>query len=140
MEKGEIKRRRKASAIRARGSETILVVEDDQSVRELAANLLSAYGYTVLKAGTGQEALDILSEREGEVHLFLIDVVLPDMSGRELAEGLTSRSLHTKVLYMSGYTENVIVHHGVLEKGIGFIQKPFSPESLARKVREVLDE
>ncbi|NQU15194.1 MAG: PAS domain S-box protein [Desulfobacteraceae bacterium] len=139
-EKGEIKRRKKASAIRARGSETILVVEDDQSVRELAANLLSDYGYTVLQAGTGQEALDVLSEHEGEVHLLLIDVVLPGMSGRALAEGLTSRFPHTKVLYMSGYTENVIVHHGVLEKGIEFIQKPFSPESLARKVREVLDE
>jgi PAS domain S-box-containing protein len=121
------------------GSETILVVEDDQSVRELAANALSAYGYTLLQAGTGEEALEVLSEHEGEVHLLLTDVVLPGMSGRDLAEGLTSRSPHTRVLYMSGYADNAIVQHGVLEEGIAFIQKPFSPDSLARKVREVLD-
>ena len=122
-----------------RGSETILVVEDDQFVRELAAKVLSVCGYTVLQAGAGEEALDVLDEHEGEVHLLLTDVVLQGMNGRELAEGLISRSPHTKVLYMSGYTGNAIVQHGVIEKGIEFIQKPFSPKSLAGKVRKVLD-
>ncbi len=120
------------------GPETILVVEDDQSVRELATSALSAYGYTVLKAESGEAALEVLTGHEGEVHLLLTDMVLPGMNGRDLAERMTSRYPQTKVLYMSGYAHNAIVNHGVFEKGIEFIQKPFSPDSLARKVRKVL--
>ncbi len=138
-EETETLRKEKTSRETVGGSETILVVEDDQSVLGLAASALSKYGYSVLEAETGEEALNLLGGHEGEIHLLLADVVLPGMSGRDLAEGLTSRSPHTKVLYMSGYADNAIVLHGVLEEGIEFIQKPFSPESLARKVRQVLD-
>ena len=138
-EKGEIVRKENPSLGKVGGSETILVVEDDQSVRGLAASALSNYGYAVIEAETGEEALETFSQHEEEIHLLLADVVLPGMSGRELAERLTSRYPQTKVLYMSGYAYNAIVHQGVLEEGIEFIQKPFSPEPLARKVREVLD-
>jgi len=122
-----------------RGSETILLVEDDEKVRELAVKILEMQGYEVLEAGSGSEALRICQEFKKPIHLILTDVVMPEMSGRQLAERLREVCEGFKVLYMSGYTDNAIVHHGVLEKGVDFIQKPFTMDGLARKVREVLD-
>ncbi len=122
-----------------RGDETILVVEDDEAVRKLAAQILMERGYTVLEAPQGLDAFLISAEYDGPIHLLLTDVVMPKMSGRELAETLISLRPGIKVLYMSGYTDNAIVRHGVLIEGTNYIQKPFALESLARKVREVLD-
>ena len=122
-----------------RGDETILVVEDEDKVREVAVRILSGQGYRVLEASQGLDAFLICTEHDGPIHLLLTDVVMPKMSGRELAETLMSIRPRIKVLYMSGYTDNAIVHHGVLETGMDFIQKPFAVDTLARKVREVLD-
>jgi signal transduction histidine kinase/CheY-like chemotaxis protein len=122
------------------GNETILLAEDEQSVRELAARILCDRGYQVYEAHDGKEALKIVQGYpERKIHLLLTDVVMPGMSGKELADRLKLSIPDIKVLFISGYTDNAIVHHGVLEKGVNFIQKPFSMESLARKVREVLD-
>ena len=120
------------------GEEAILVVEDDESLRGVIANLLERYGYTMLEAANGEEALAAGANREEPIHLLLTDVVMPRMSGRELAEGLAQLHPETKVLYMSGYTDNAIVHHGVLDSGLHFIQKPFKLLTLLQKVREVL--
>ena len=121
------------------GSETILVVEDDEDVRKLTVRILKGGGYRVLKASGGNEALLICEQEKEPIHLILVDVVMPGMSGRTLAERLALIHPEMKVLYMSGYTDNAIVHHGVLEEGIEFIQKPFTTDGLAKKVREVLD-
>ena len=121
------------------GSETVLLVEDNDFVLDLATIILRNYGYTVLIAHDGHEALKICSEHEGPVHLLITDVVMPGMNGHELAQEIESLCPTTKVLYISGYTNNAIVHHGVLDAGTAFLQKPFVPETLARKVREVLD-
>jgi len=121
------------------GSETILVAEDEETVRKLACQVLRNSGYQIIEVPNSREAL-LASERyEGPIHLLLTDVVMPQMSGRELAKRLTSLRPTMKVLYMSGYTDDAIVHHGILEPGLAFIQKPFTPGTLARKVREVLD-
>jgi signal transduction histidine kinase/CheY-like chemotaxis protein len=122
-----------------RGDETILLVEDDKEVRMLAMRILKTQGYRVLEASHGGDALQVLKEREGSIHLLLTDVVMPEMSGRELANRLIPFHPKMKVLYMSGYTDSAIVHHGVLDKGVNYIQKPFTVDGLARKVREVLD-
>jgi PAS domain S-box-containing protein len=122
-----------------RGDETILVAEDEEEVRKVAVRMLSERGYKVLEASQGVDALHICGKIDGPIHLLLTDVVMPEMSGRELAESLVSLRSGIKVLYMSGYTDNAIVHHGVLERGVNYIQKPFTVEGLARKVREVLD-
>ncbi|MBN1103096.1 MAG: response regulator, partial [Deltaproteobacteria bacterium] len=120
------------------GSETILVVEDDETVRNLALNALKRYGYTVLCARDGEEALRMCRERTEQIQLMLSDVVMPGMSGKDLAEEIKGLRPGLKVLFMSGYTDNSIVRHGVLENGIAFLQKPFTPEALARKVRKAL--
>ncbi len=122
-----------------RGNETILIVEDDESLRKLAVHVLEKQGYTVLEASQESEAMGIFRERKEPIHLVLMDVVMPGISGRLLIERLKEIRNDFKVLYMSGYTDDVIAHHGVLEKGVKFIQKPFTMDSLARKVREVLD-
>ncbi|MBM4279106.1 MAG: PAS domain S-box protein [Deltaproteobacteria bacterium] len=122
-----------------KGDETILVVEDEETVRKLAVRLLKKQGYQVLEAPDGGQAFILCEKYEGSIHLILSDVVMPGMSGRELVERLQKIHPEAKILYMSGYTDNVIAHHGILEKGIEFISKPFTLESLARKVREVLD-
>ena len=121
------------------GEETILVVEDNEEVRKLAMRVLQRQGYEVLGALEGMEAFLLCEEREGPIDLLVTDVVMPKMSGRELAERIASIRPEIKVLYMSGYTDNAIVHHGILSEGINYIQKPFTVESLIRKVREVLD-
>jgi two-component system, cell cycle sensor histidine kinase and response regulator CckA len=124
-----------------RGSETVLLVEDEQEVRLLAHRLLSQQGYRVLEATNGKEALYVAQEQGGEeIHLLLTDVVMPQMGGKELADQLKIFRPDVKVLYTSGYTDDAIVHHGVLEPGTHFLQKPFSLKTLSHKVREVLDE
>jgi PAS domain S-box-containing protein len=121
------------------GSETILIVEDDEEVRKLAIRILRTQGYTVLEACQGKDALSVLEKHKKPIDLLLSDVVMPGMDGRELAKQLGVLYPGMKVLYMSGYTDNAIVHHGVLYKGMNYIQKPFTIDGLARKVREVLD-
>jgi CheY-like chemotaxis protein len=121
------------------GSETILLVEDEEPVRSLLRGILKARGYAVLEAGRPEEALLICQQHEGPIHLLLTDVVMPEMGGRELAKQLEIVRPETKVLYMSGYTDDSIVHRGVSEARTTLLQKPFTPELLARKVREVLD-
>jgi CheY-like chemotaxis protein len=121
------------------GTETILLTEDETTVREMTASILKEQGYTVLEAANGQEALRLAQEHRGQIQLLLTDVVMPQMSGKELAEQLQAGCPAIKVLYASGYMDDAIAHHGVLEPGIAFIQKPFSPADVARKVREVLD-
>jgi len=122
-----------------RGSETILIVEDNEEVRKLAMRVLEKQGYNVLEASNGNDALLLPNERKESVHLILVDVVMPGISGRQFVEQFKEVCRDCKVLYMSGYTENGIVHHGVLEKGMNYIQKPFTVDGLARKVREVLN-
>jgi len=121
------------------GTETALLVEDEPEVRWLVRDMLQRLGYTVLEARHGIEAQVLGIQHQGPIHLLITDVVMPQMSGREIAERLTSEHPETKVLYMSGYTDDAVVRHGVLTADIAFLQKPFTPEALARKVREVLD-
>ena len=122
------------------GSETILIVEDDDALRNLVREILMRQGYRILEAENGIEALRVSDEHEGQIHLMITDVVMPKMGGRELEERLRPLRPEMKVVYMSGYTDNAIVHHGVLRPGIEFLQKPLRSESLKRKVREVLDQ
>jgi PAS domain S-box-containing protein len=122
------------------GTETILLVEDDPALREMAATLLRRLGYTVLTAGNGVEALSVKHDRNsGHIDLLFTDVVMPHMSGKELADRMRALYPHTKILFTSAYTENAIVHQGVLDQGVALLQKPFTPTALARKVRETLD-
>ncbi len=121
------------------GTETILLVEDDAAVRELARMILAAQGYSVLVAESATHAEQLAANGSREIHLLLTDVVMPGVSGRDLARRITSNHARTQVLFMSGYTDNVIAHGGVLETGVAFLQKPFTPRALAIKVREVLD-
>jgi len=131
-----------------RGSETILIVEDQEEVRKVTCRMVEARGYRVLVAGSGADALRLSRELEalrvagqpgGQIDLLLTDVVMPGMSGRETALLLGAAHPNMKVLFVSGYTDESIVHHGILEPGIAFLQKPFTAETLAQKVREVLD-
>jgi two-component system cell cycle sensor histidine kinase/response regulator CckA len=122
-----------------RGGETILLVEDEAEVRKLAARILERQGYTVLEARDGEEALLLCEHKKEPIHLVLTDVVMPQMGGPQLVEQLKHVRQDFKVLYMSGYTDNSITHQGVLERGMNYIQKPFTIDGLTRKVREVLD-
>jgi two-component system, cell cycle sensor histidine kinase and response regulator CckA len=121
------------------GSETILVVEDEPGVRELVRRVLERYGYRVLLAASPSEALALIDRFADPIQLLMSDVVLPEMSGRALASQLVLRRPDMRVIYMSGYTDDAIVHHGVLDPDTPFLQKPFTPEALARKVRTMLD-
>jgi two-component system cell cycle sensor histidine kinase/response regulator CckA len=121
-----------------RGTEAILLAEDEELVRRLAHRVLESQGYTVRSAGSGKAALE-LAENGGRVDLLVTDVVMPGMSGRQLAEQLRTRQPDLKVLYVSGYTDDAVLRHGVLEQNVFFLQKPFSPAVLLRKVRTVLD-
>jgi PAS domain S-box-containing protein len=123
------------------GTETILLVEDDPALREMAAELLGRLGYTVLTAANGLEALNVPHQpATGHIDLLFTDVVMPHMSGKELADRVRALYPHTKILFTSAYTENAIVHQGVLNPGITLLQKPFTPSALAHKVREVLEQ
>jgi PAS domain S-box-containing protein len=121
------------------GTETVLLVEDDSAVREVAAHTLRQQGYTVIEASNGQEALHLMRECDEEIHLLLTDVVMPEMNGKALADQIQSVCPNIKALFTSGYTDDAIVQHGVLKPGIAFISKPFLPSALACKVRETLD-
>ena len=120
------------------GSETVLFVEDEEIVRDLGVRILSGLGYKVMHAGNGDEAIARAMEYGDRIDLLVTDVVMPGMSGRELANRLTRIHPETRVLFTSGYTDNAIVHHGVLDEGVSFIGKPYSHSALAKKVREVL--
>jgi DNA-binding response OmpR family regulator len=123
-----------------RGHETILLVEDEDVVRDLSEEVLEDYGYAVIAAPNGQEGLRICRAFDGEIDLMITDVVMPQMSGRELAESVAVLRPDARVLYMSGFTNDAVVRHGVLVDDMCFIQKPFSPDALALKVRSVLDQ
>ncbi len=122
-----------------KGKETILVVEDEEAMLNLTIRMLKILSYDVLSAGTPTEALRLFDESKGKVHLLITDVVMPEMTGRELAEKLSSRNPQLKILFMSGYTANVIAHQGVLDEGISFLQKPFSLATLSIRVREAME-
>jgi len=121
------------------GTETVLLVEDEEVVRRLGHRVLTSLGYEVLVARDGPDALRIVQSWPGTIHLLATDVVMPRMSGRELADLLRTRRPDAKVLFLSGYTESAVAHRGVLAAGSDFLQKPFTPGMLARRVREVLD-
>jgi len=121
------------------GTETVLLVEDEDLVRKLAKDVLELFGYRVLTASGGPEALALCEEVDGKIDLLLTDVVMPEMSGRVLADLMLERFPHIAVLFMSGYTDNAIVHQGVIDADAHFVQKPFQTDALVRKVREVLD-
>jgi two-component system cell cycle sensor histidine kinase/response regulator CckA len=120
------------------GSETILLVEDEKGVRELAREYLEMTGYTVLQAGDGLSALALAAKHSSPIHLLMTDVVMPGISGRELAERIKKIRPEVKVLYMSGYTDQAVVHHGILESDAVLLQKPFTLPTLASKLREIL--
>jgi two-component system, cell cycle sensor histidine kinase and response regulator CckA len=121
------------------GSETILLVEDEPAILEMTTMMLSGLGYTVVVAATPGEAIHLAHEYRGRIDLLMTDVVMPEMNGRELAGNLLSHYPDLKRLFMSGYTANVIVHHGVLDEGVHFLQKPFSMKDLGGKLREALE-
>jgi len=120
------------------GTETILFVEDEQSVRELVREYLRGEGYSVLDAGDGIEALQVAASHNGPIHILITDVVMPRLSGRDLAAKLSAERRGLKILFISGYTDDTVVRHGVLDGGVAFLQKPFNLKALAEKIREVL--
>jgi two-component system cell cycle sensor histidine kinase/response regulator CckA len=121
------------------GTEIILLAEDEAAVRNLARRVLEKHGYKLLLAATGRDGVQLATQHAGPIDLLVTDVVMPEMGGRELAQRLTALQPGLKVLYLSGYTDDMIVRHGVLEAGVAFLQKPFTPDTLLRKIREVLD-
>ena len=123
-----------------RGSETVLLVEDEDGVRALTRHVLQGGGYTVLEASDGREAIRVAEAHRGPIHLLVTDVVMPYMGGRQVAERVGAIKPGIKVIYCSGYTDDAVVRHGVLEAGVAFVQKPFSPVMLAQRVRDVLDD
>jgi signal transduction histidine kinase/CheY-like chemotaxis protein len=138
---GTAEQTRKEGAVEPakRGMETILLVEDEPAILNITSTILKKQGYTILTANTPGEAIRLASEHGDKIHLLMTDVVMPEMNGKDLAKNLQSLYPQLKCLYMSGYTSNVIAHHGVLDEGVNFIQKPYSLPDLANKVRDVLD-
>ncbi len=134
----QTKQKRHAAQL-LRGDETILLVEDEVALLDMGKQMLVRLGYKVLTASTPHEAIRIAKDNAGKIHLLITDIVLPDMNGRDLMEKITSLFPEIKCMFMSGYTSNVITHHGKLDEGVYFIQKPFSLQTLATKVREVMD-
>jgi DNA-binding NtrC family response regulator len=122
-----------------RGTETILLVEDDPQLRQLSSSVLAHCGYKMLVAGSPGEGLAICKENHRDIRLLITDVVMPGMNGRQLAEQILRNAPDIRVLYISGYTSNAIVHYGVLDPGLWFLPKPFTLSALVTKVREVLD-
>ena len=122
-----------------RGHETVLLVEDEAVVRRFGERALTISGYTVLTAADGSEALQALERHGQPVDLLLTDVVMPGMSGRDLAQEVARRKMARRTLFISGYTDEAVGRHGILQPGLAFLNKPFSHETLARKIREVLD-
>ena len=137
--KGTISRNASAKAGRsARGTETLLVVEDESALRESICRFLRSLGYTVLEAGSGQQALDVANQIDGHVDLLVTDIVMPKMNGRELSQTIGKLCPGLKTIYMSGYTDDEVLRHGIHERGVTFLQKPFSMGTLAGKAREAL--
>jgi CheY-like chemotaxis protein len=126
-------------AVAPRGSETLLLAEDDESIRALGARVLGSLGYNVLVARTGREALRIVAEYKGTIDLIATDVVMPEMNGSQLVERVLEARPGIRVLFMSGYTDDEVMRRGVIDGQTAFLQKPFTPDLLAHKVREVLD-
>ncbi len=122
-----------------KGTETILVAEDEDGVRSLTREVLEKYGYRVLEAANGEEALVVADQHQGPLDLLLSDVVMPRMGGPELAQALLQRRPTVKVLYMSGYTDHPMVRRGVVDAGVAFLQKPFTPTLLVSRIRELLE-
>jgi PAS domain S-box-containing protein len=127
------------SQIQLRGSESILVVEDEDSVRSLVTNILQDYGYSVLTQESCESALETISSNQYQFDMLITDVILPKQSGRELADRILEYFPDIKILFMSGYTDDAIVHHGILEEGLNFLQKPFPPRTLLQKIRGIFD-
>jgi CheY-like chemotaxis protein len=121
------------------GNETVLVAEDADPVRHLVRETLERHGYKVLEARDGRSALEIAASHAGAIDVLLTDIVMPQLGGRELAAQLRRERAGIRVLFMSGYTDDTVIHHDVLESGSAYLQKPFTPDGLARKVREVLN-
>ncbi len=132
--------KRDAGPVAETGSETILLVEDDDMLRKLLSESLKLSGYRVIQAGNGDEAMAVSEMEGGPVHLLLTDVVMPIMGGPELARRLAPAHPQMKILYMSGYTDDAIIHHGVLDRTVQLVEKPFSPRDLVRRVRRILDQ
>ena len=128
-----------AATLSLKGTETILVAEDEDGVRSLTREVLEKYGYRVLEAANGEEALSVSDQHDGPVDLLLSDVVMPRMGGPELAQALLQRRPAVKVLYMSGYTDQPMVRRGVVDAGVAFLQKPFTPTLLVSRIRELLE-
>jgi two-component system cell cycle sensor histidine kinase/response regulator CckA len=128
-----------AATLSLKGTETILVAEDEDGVRSLTREVLEKYGYRVLEAANGEEALSVADRYDGPVDLLLSDVVMPEVNGRVLAERLSGVTPSLRVLFMSGYSDEAVYRHGEISPNAAFIEKPFTDRTLARKVREVLD-
>jgi CheY-like chemotaxis protein len=139
IDKGQTPETPTSHAVSLNGSETVLVVEDDKMVRGFISETLQAHGYTIIEAEGPEEALKLSSNYNGTIQLLLTDVIMPEMNGRELYEKLSLMRPQTKVIFVSGYTDDVIVHHNILEEGVNFIQKPFMISTLTQKIRKVLD-
>ena len=140
-ERDEEKEEKSGQRVTKGGIETILVVEDEDVVRKMITRALKSYGYTVIEARNGKEAVVISKDRgKKQIDLAITDVIVPEMSGKECGVKLQEIFPGLKILHISGYTDAEIVHHGVLKKGVQFLQKPFSPQVLAEKVREMLKE
>src|SRR5438445_363655 len=122
-----------------RGTETILLVEDEAPVRTVVRNVLQRYGYAILEAPDIEAAIAFGERHDGEIHLLLTDVVMPGLHGTEVAARVARARPNLRVIFMSGYTDDAVIRHGVLHPGVAYLQKPFGPEALARKVREVMD-
>ncbi len=129
----------RGTTVLPRGRETVLLVEDEDGVRALSRHILRGFGYTVLEARDGLDALRVAEQHAGRIDLLITDVVMPRLGGREVAERLTALQPGVKVLFLSGYTDDAVVRHGILQAEVAFLQKPFSPATLAVKVRAVLD-
>jgi two-component system cell cycle sensor histidine kinase/response regulator CckA len=140
VEEGVVSKKKAEKVMESvRGTETVLVVEDEYTVRSMISLVLKDNGYTILEASNGPEALSLFYQNKDQINLLLTDAIMPGMNGRELADQITAANPTIKVLYSSGYTDNVIVHHGILEEGINFLQKPFAPSLLLSTVRMILD-
>jgi CheY-like chemotaxis protein len=135
----QLNKRAAADANVAGGSETILIAEDEPDLRELTRIFLRDCGYNVIEAGSAEQALQIAEVFAAPIHLLLTDVIMPGMSGRQLAERLHKKRPQTKIIYMTGYTDDMIVQHKVLEPGVNMLQKPFTRLDLAKKVRSTLE-
>lgn len=121
------------------GTETVIICEDDSAVRDLTAQLLEDAGYSVLASQSAADALQLAARHSGPVHLLITDVIMPDMNGRKLSDALAAIRPTVRTLFVSGYTANVIAHHGVLEEHVEFLEKPYSRRQLLQRVRDVLD-